>query len=73
MHVPVQCFQNALAYFAAAISYMCLMFMKSTPSINIKKKFCLHLIEANYTGRLLHVNKNRFVNLNVMSLFNKMS
>jgi hypothetical protein len=35
----MQCFQNALAYFAAAISYRPKMFMKSTPVTNVKKLF----------------------------------
>jgi hypothetical protein len=31
MHALVQCFQNALTYFATAVSYGQKMFMKSTP------------------------------------------
>ncbi len=31
MHAPMQCFQNASAYFVTALSYRCKMFMKSTP------------------------------------------
>jgi hypothetical protein len=31
MHVPMQCYKNALAYFALAGNYASKMFMKSTP------------------------------------------
>ncbi len=35
----MQCFQNALAYFATAVSYVRKMFMKSTPVVNVIKLF----------------------------------
>jgi hypothetical protein len=31
IHGPMQCFQNALTYFAMAVSYKLRMFMKLTP------------------------------------------
>ncbi len=31
--ITMQCFQNALAYLAAAVSYACKMFMKLTPVV----------------------------------------
>ncbi len=33
LHVPMQCFQAALAYFATAVSYTCKMFMKVAPGV----------------------------------------
>ena len=36
MHALMQCFQNALAYFASAVSYECKMFMKLTPDRRMK-------------------------------------
>jgi hypothetical protein len=35
----IQCFQNALAYFATVVSYAGKMFMKSTPGANVIKLF----------------------------------
>ncbi len=33
MHAPMACFQNALAYFATAVSYACKMFLKLTTGL----------------------------------------
>jgi hypothetical protein len=38
-HAPMQCFQNARAYFATAIGYEHKMFMKSPPGIIVMKLF----------------------------------
>ncbi len=46
MHVPMQCYQNAPTYFATVVSYMCKMFMKSTPSVNVIKTFCIHNLQS---------------------------
>jgi hypothetical protein len=37
IHAPMQCFQNALAYFATGVSYACKMFIKLTPGANVIK------------------------------------
>jgi hypothetical protein len=41
MHVPVQCFQNALAYFAMDKSYEHKMFVKFTSVLEQKKHYTL--------------------------------
>jgi hypothetical protein len=38
-HAPMQCFQNARAYFAIAIGYEHKMFIKSPPGIIVIKPF----------------------------------
>jgi hypothetical protein len=35
----MKCFQTALAYFVKTISYVCEMFMKSTPIVTYKNTF----------------------------------
>jgi hypothetical protein len=39
IHAPMQCFQNALAYLATAVSYMRKMFLKLVPGVCIIKLF----------------------------------
>ncbi len=36
MNVLLQCFQNAIAYFAMVVTYECKMFMKLTPDRRMK-------------------------------------
>jgi hypothetical protein len=35
MHASMKCFQNALAYFASAVSYVYKMFVKLTAGVNL--------------------------------------
>ncbi len=42
MH-DMQCFQDALAYFAMVVGYACKMFMKATPGVNVIKLFSTRL------------------------------
>jgi hypothetical protein len=42
LHAAMQCFQNPLAYFATAVSYMHKFFMKLTPGLSFIKHFVLH-------------------------------
>jgi hypothetical protein len=39
MEAPLQCLQNALAYFVTAVSYARKMCMKLTPVVNVIKLF----------------------------------
>ncbi len=39
MHAPMQCVQNAQAYFGAVIGYRCKIFMNLTPGANVVKLF----------------------------------
>jgi hypothetical protein len=39
MHTPMLHYQNALAYFALAVSYECIIFMKLTLGPNVIKHF----------------------------------
>ncbi len=57
MHVPMQCVQNALAYFATVVSYECKMFINLAPGGAICRKlddlFVVHLPQK--PGQLLLV------------------
>ncbi len=44
MHAPMQCFQNALAYFATVVSYARKMLMKSITGVCTTKPFSYNLI-----------------------------
>ncbi len=46
MHAPMQCFQNALAYFPTTISYPYKMFLKLTPEPNVVKLFTVVIYEC---------------------------
>ncbi len=49
MHATVQCFGNAPAYFATAVSYARKMFMKLTPGVNLPMPGRLeHKIEIKF-------------------------
>jgi hypothetical protein len=42
LHATMLCFQNVLAYFDTAVSYMHKFFMKLTPGLSFIKHFVLH-------------------------------
>ncbi len=53
MHAPIQWFQNALAYFAKAVSYACKMFMKLAPGASsihmLKPRKCIGMSTRDQT------------------------
>jgi hypothetical protein len=52
MHGPMPCFQNALAYFATAVSYEGKMFMKLPPVENVLNLFLSSMMMIRH-GKLL--------------------
>jgi hypothetical protein len=53
MHVSMHCFQNALAYHAAAVSHAHKSFMKLTPVMDFMNILCLYLKPLTNKLRLM--------------------